>query len=429
MINNVSDLNGAMRTSSTGPFPANTSVYRPNLRYEVERVSNEGEKRLSLVRLLRETDGGGVVYAATVREVKAVTDYLKRVGFDVAPYPHLHGQLGQLGELGRLGELGELGELGQLGTDKKLRDRNRFLSGDLKAIITVSECGAAPLGMGHGMNTDAEIDKPDIRFVIHYNMPMSLEDYHRESARAGRDGLPARCVLLFQIADRRAQSFVMNGRSPKPEEVVAVYAALETLGADLAPAPLELIQTSASDAPRIKVRAILSLLKNMGFIKERRGARYTLLKRDLGEQEMRRLAGEYTSKGESDREKLERMTLYAQSPECRWKLMLEHFGARMGRTERMGLKECGHCDNCFLTIAEQARAPEGPSKPDFIDLLFSHSQGDQGRQKEESRIRPGDVVKLPAHGEVKVKAIEGDKIVVSLPDGETRKFKQEWVIR
>jgi hypothetical protein len=66
------------------------------------------------------------------------------------------------------------------------------------------------------------------------------------------------------------------------------------------------------------------------------------------------------------------------------------------------------------------------ARPDFIDMLFVHSQG---RQKEESLIRPGDVVKLPAHGEVKVKAIEGDKIVVSLPGGETRKFKQEWVIR
>jgi hypothetical protein len=89
-------------------------------------------------------------------------------------------------------------------------------------------------------------------------------------------------------------------------------------------------------------------------------------------------------------------------------------------------RNCGHCDNCALTVIEQSRAPESMSRPDFIDLLFIHSQGRQG---EETRIRPGDVVKLPAHGEVKVKAIEGDKIVVSLPDGETRKFKQEWIIK
>jgi ATP-dependent DNA helicase RecQ len=417
MTNNVSGLNGAMHDPSPraqrAPFLAGASAYRPNLRYEVQRVGNEGEKRLSLVRLLRETEGGGVVYAATAREVRALADYLKRVGFDVAAYPN--------------------GQLEPLETDEKLRDRERFQSGALKAIIAISDLGAAPLSMDPGplgIDMTTEIDRPDIRFVIHYNMPMSLEDYYRESARAGCDGRPARCVLLFQIDDRRAQSFALNGRSPKPEEVVAVYAALETLGADLAPAPLELIQTSASGAPRIKVRAILSLLKNMGFIKEHRGARYTLLKRGLGEQEMRSLAGEYTSKGESDREKLERMALYAQSPECRWKLLLEHFGASIGQVAQVALMRCDHCDNCSITVAEQSRAPESMAKPDFIDLLFIHSQGhSQGRQGEESRIRPGDVVKLPAHGEVKVKAIEGDKIVVSLPDGETRKFKQEWIIR
>ena len=401
MTNNVSDLDGAMRdTSAAAPFPANTGPYRPNLRYEVERVSNEGEKRLSLAPLLRGTEGSGIVYAATVREVKAVADYLKRAGFDVASY---HGQLG---------------------AGESLRNRDRFLSGTLKAIIAVSDSGAESYGVAHDMDT--EIARPDIRFVIHYNMPASLEDYYRESGRAGRDGRPARCVLLFQIADRRAQSFASNGRSLKPEEVIAVYATLKTLGADLAPASLERIQTNASEAPRIKVRAILSLLKNMGLIKEHRGARYTLLKRDLGEQEMRQMAGEYTSKGESDRERLERMALYAQSPECRWKLMLEYLGAQTGRTEQTGLKGCGHCDNCSLTTAERSRAPESMARPDFIDLLFIHSQGGQ---REESLIRPGDVVKLPAYGEVKVKAIEGDKIVVSLPDGETRKFKQEWVIR
>lgn len=399
MTNNVSDLNGAMRdTSAAAPFPAKMSAYRPNLRYEVERVSNDGEKRLSLAPLLRGSEGSGIVYAATIREVKTIADYLKRVGFDVAP------------------------DYGQLGTGEKLRNRDHFLSGVLKAIIAVSDSGVERPDMDVG----AEIDRPSVGFVIHYNMPISLEDYYRESGRAGRDGRPARCVLLFQIADRRAQSFAMNGRSLKPEEVIAVYATLETLDADLAPAPLERIQTSATAAPRVKVRAILSLLKNMGLIKEHRGAHYTLLKRGLGEQELRRLAGEYTSKGESDREKLERMTLYAQSPECRWKLMLEYFGARMGQTEQMSLKGCGHCDNCSITTAEHLRAPESLARPDFIDLLFSH---DQGRQREESPIKPGDVVKLPAHGEVKVKAIEGDKIVVSLPDGETRKFKQEWIIR
>src|SRR5215470_1047819 len=103
MTNNVSGSNGAMRnTFLTESFLAGSSAYRPNLRYEVERVSNEGEKRLSLVRLLRETEGSGVVYVATAREVKAVADYLKRVGLDVAPHPHHQGQPGQPGQLGQM---------------------------------------------------------------------------------------------------------------------------------------------------------------------------------------------------------------------------------------------------------------------------------------------------------------------------------------
>jgi ATP-dependent DNA helicase RecQ len=302
------------------------------------------------------------------------------------------------------------------------------LSGDLKAIVAT---GASEIALDALSSPEhMEIDKPDIRFVIHYDLPISLEAYYRESGRAGRDGSPARCTLLFQIADRRTQMFYMSGRSPKPEEVIAVYETLKLLGADLASAPLEQIQTSAGEVARIKVRAILSLLKNMGFIKEHRGARYTLLKPDLSDQEMIRLASEYTDKGASDRQRHERMTLYAQSPECRWKLMLDSVGAevappegQMGQMGQMSLKECGHCDNCSRPAADRSRASEGVAKPDFIDLLFAY------HQQAESRIRPGDVVKLPAYGEVKVKAVEGDKIVVSLPGGETRKFKQEWVIR
>jgi ATP-dependent DNA helicase RecQ len=405
MVNDVSELNRSIIENFKTPSAPRENFYRPNLSYEIERVSNEGEKRLSLVRLLRENEGAGIVYVATAKEARSLTEYLNRIGFDAAPYHE------------------------ELDSGARRRTLDRFIAGELKAMVVPNKSGPNESGpneswkpgdeeqefvMGALCPGHADPDRPDIRFVIHYNMPMSLDAYYQESCGAGRSGRSARCTLMFQIADRRAQSLLTSGPTPKTEEVTAVYAALERLKADKTPVELERIQAGVSDVARVKVRSALSLLKDMGFIKEHRGARYALLKRELVTQDMERLAGEHTSRSRHAREKLERMTLYAQSPECRWKLLLEHLGAAMK------FEECGHCDNCRRP-AHPARA--GAAGSELIDRLFAY------HQQEEARIKPGDVVKLPEHGEVRVKAVEGDKIVVSLPGGATRKFKQEWVIR
>jgi len=96
----------------------------------------------------------------------------------------------------------------------------------------------------------------------------------------------------------------------------------------------------------------------MGFIKEHRGARYTLLKRDLGEQEMRRLAGEYTSKGESDREKTGTDDSLTRKPRMPVETDARTFRRAYGADGKDGpdsIEECGHCDNCSLTTAEQSQ--------------------------------------------------------------------------
>jgi ATP-dependent DNA helicase RecQ len=294
-------------------------VFRPNLQYEITRVTNDLEKRRHLAGLLKEIEGAGIIYCSTVKAVEAVADFLRSAGFDAARY---HGKLG---------------------ARERKENHERFMSGELKTIVATNA-----FGMG--------IDKPDIRFVIHYNMPGTLEAYYQESGRAGRDGEAARCILLYQLNDRRTQMFFLGGRYPKTDDIQAVYEALERLKASDKSASLGMIQESAASAARTKVRVILSAMKEMGLIKEGRGSQFKLLKVGLSHHELEQISKQYEQKSVKDREKLERMVLYAQSGTCRWKLLLEYFG------EEEDFHHCGNCDNCLHPLEDQIAPPKDPDK-------------------------------------------------------------------
>jgi ATP-dependent DNA helicase RecQ len=292
-----------------------TGIYRPNIYFEVKRLTNEREKHEQLIRILNEHEGVGIIYAATVKAVDELTDWLKGFDFRVEKY---HGRMK---------------------ASERKQNQDAFMNDELKAIVATNA-----FGMG--------IDKPDIRYLVHYQMPGSLEAYYQEAGRSGRDGEAATCSLFYQLEDRRTQQFFLGGKHPKFDDILAVYQVLETLNAGETAVALATVQEQANTVSDGKVRVVLSLLKEFQIVKELRGPHFKLLNVGVKRNELEALARRSEEKVDKDKEKLERMMQYGQSAMCRWRLLHDYFG------EEMEDERCGNCDNCVHPLAEQIAPPE-----------------------------------------------------------------------
>ena len=307
-------LGAAVKSLGAPPILALTATATAEVTAAVKRVTNEREKRQALIQVLNDHEGVGIIYAATVKTVEELTDWLQSFDFKIEKY---HGRM--------------------KASDRK-RNQEAFMDDGLRAIVATNA-----FGMG--------IDKPDIRFVVHYQMPGSLEAYYQEAGRAGRDGEPATCSLLYQLEDRRTHQFFLGGKHPKFNDVLAVYVTLETLNAAEAPVSLATLKDRVNTASDGRVRSVLALLKEMGLVKELRGSHFRLLKADVKQAELEALSRLSEEKAEKDKEKLERMMQYGQSARCRWRLLHDYFN------EEMADERCGTCDNCIHPLEEQIALP------------------------------------------------------------------------
>jgi ATP-dependent DNA helicase RecQ len=384
---------------------------RPNLRYHVIKASSERKKQAMLMRLIEKQPGCGIIYAATVKTVDALADFLWSQGIECGRY---HGRM-------------------------RAKDRERVQSAFMEHGEPRLMVATNAFGLG--------VDKQDLRFVIHYNFPGSLESYYQEAGRAGRDGIPADCVLLYQPEDKRIQSFFLGGRYPTPEQTRAVAEALvavtygriatvdehgDPTGDDSMFVNVKDIAEKA-DAPAKKARVVLSFLKEVGFAAEAPGARFAPLATEPPSIEnLARAASRYEQKRAQDRARLASMLRYSQSHLCRTRLLVTYFGY-------LDAPSCGTCDNCIRSAkvapalqpsetAAQTLAARRGGDPNtrralLEEALRRNRSAGRGRALKIERVkRPvfgplekGDIVRHATWGEGEVVRVVGDSVYTFFP--------------
>lgn len=284
-----------------------TGFNRANLHFGVRFAPDTSAKLRELQAMLTEIRGSIIVYVGTRRLSDEVADFVRRsCGITAIAY---HAGLDG---------------------SERTRIQDAFMQGQIPIVVATNA-----FGMG--------IDKADIRAVIHYNLPGTVEAYYQEAGRAGRDGLPAQAVLFYAPDDRRLQEWFIENDAPNLEELERLYRLLRTAAdGGLLRATLSEI-SRAVGLDEIKARVGISELERAGalvHLGDEMGqmALQVLPRREL---DLSAIVSRLERHREHKRSKLSQMIAYAEGNLCRRRFVLDYFGDP-GSAEA---EQC--CDNCL----------------------------------------------------------------------------------
>ena len=285
----------------------------------VSRTANHQAKLDRVLQILDEWESG-IVYCATRKQTERVHSLLRDAGRKTSLY---HAGLPDA---------------------ERQAIQDRFMGREDPVVVATNA-----FGMG--------VDRTDLRFVVHWDLPGSVEAYYQEIGRAGRDGSPALCELLYNYADVRTQEFFLDAANPEPFLLERTWNVLQRTCSRVEQRiqPLSAwTREISSEASDLSIRTLFSLLERSGLIRQDPGPGGQIaisLVEQGGRVHLDREATSLVEKRRRDQRKLRDILGYVNSTRCRHGYILSHFG------DREATDQCDNCDRCRRFSTGEIREP------------------------------------------------------------------------
>ncbi len=302
---------------------------RPNLWLCVERhESDNDEKRDAFVKLIQHLPKPGIVYAATRKTTEELSQALTEVDLKAVAY--------------------------HAGMKSKEREhvQTAFMSDEVEVIIATTA-----FGMG--------VDKPNVRFVVHYNISDSIDSYYQEIGRAGRDGEPAKAILLYTPNDLNVRRFLAGGGKLDADQITQVAELIQSQSGSINLKALK----DLTDVSQTKLKTTLNQLEMAGVVETLpTGEVIACDNPPVLNEATHEVLQAQERKIKVERSRIEMMRGYAEVRDCRRKYLLNYFGEQLE-------KPCGHCDNCKAGISAQ---DDDSLKPYALNSRVAHKSWGEG---------------------------------------------------